>query len=871
MVRPVVVVLALVGCWACGDNVTRAPIDNGGGGDSPLCRTNGLCVEAPAPLEVPLIAVTPGPAGDIWAASAGDVLHWDDTGIHYERARSHANRQLRIESLVVGGTGVYALAAEPGGRNALVRRTHAGRWDLVEEVGAAIALSGQGGDAWVVTAAERVMHLEDEQWIDRGPLPGVKSLVANTPSDVWATMHDGRLAHYDGFVWKNRGKSPVTFSIRSVVGSADECWIVTMRDDVVHMKVDDMDPDHKPRIEPAIEVIAELRASAIVARSLGDVLVLGYDRFSQLPRAARFDGTMWTETTLPIAGRVFAATLAGDTLVTAGANGEITRDADHAATSTRAADAPSGLFAVAVAPGSDDVWGLDTTGALAHRSSDATWHVVSEAAQGRDLFVRVPGEPWLHDFQGRLQRFDGTSFVDTGLPYVYFACAQPGGGVVATTSLGAYASSDGRSFTPLATYLPYAPLSCPSDDAVWGTYFVSDARGVSRLDPSGGARGVAAGTEEAWMLAPLSTTVSNLDGGMWRTYDTVLDADGVLGDVAATAADNVWIVGAHGRVVTFDGGAFVRHDTGVDEMLVSVTTASATDVTAVGEDGSVAHWDGTSWAIVHAVSPSAIRDAHVFSPTNAIAVGVGGAVLAFDGTQWTAGPDVFGRGMSELHVVTPTNLWAVDATRTELWHFDGTGWTELGAEVAPFSAVSVEGTQVHVLDVSGQIWHLGAAGWERTTTIPWGYGGSLIPRGNGTRFAVGGSVGYLDDGMTTRPLDVAHSIVGARAGTDGMIRFADAEGRVWRVSDRVLSIGMPALPAEVFQLESALVLDDTHAWAVGATRAGQRRLMRRDGDAWVSVLEAAELPDRTLQPVGMDAAGLTTWFATSDGRLLRSP
>jgi len=875
--------IALVACWlcalacACGDNLPGGVTDDGGGGEGVVCRSNGLCLEHPRPLDVPLVAVTTGAANDIWAASAGDVLHWDGKGLHYERVRSREHLQLRVESVVAGGKGVYALAGPPGRRPALVRRTHYGTWEIVEDIHeAALALSGRDGDAWLLTASAHVMHLEGSSWIDEGPLPDARSLVATAPSEVWASFHDGRLAHYNGVVWSNRGRATTSFAIRSVVGNSDECWIVTGRDEVLHMKVDALDPARKPRIEQAVEVAPDFAASAIVGRSLFDIWLFGYGRSAGQPRILHYDGLAWTETPLPVVGRVYAATLAGDQLVTAGAAGEITRDADRGVVSTRAADAPGALRLVANAPGTADVWAVDPAGLLAHRAVDATWHVVAPTPPARQLFVRVEGEPWILDNQGALRRFDGAGFVDAALPYVYYACAQPSGGIVANTQSGTYASMDGRVFAQVAQ-LPYSPLSCPADDAVWGTYFVRDALGDSRLYPQGGSRAVAATTEEAWITSPFSRSVSNLDGGLWRTYDDLLGADGWIGDVAATSATNVWLVGAHGRASLFDGMRFERHDTGVDESIVSVQAPSMIDVTAVGQDGTIFHWNGLAWSSTSAPTPSALRDAHMFSATSGVAVAAAdGRLFTYDGTSWTGGPEVFGAGtsMGELQVAFPTDMWAVDSARTRLWHFDGTTWTELGAGIAPIRALSVEGSHVHVLGAGGTIFRFDGTTWVPTTTIPGASSAqtsALVPRGNGTRFAVGGSTGYLDDGVAAAPLEIASPLVDVRGGTDGVVRLADARGRLWRIAARVLLIAEPELPSDVTQLERAMVLDDTRAWAIGFTPTGERRLLRRDGDTWVTVLEATELPDTTLAPTSMAANAFSAWFTTADGRLLRSP
>lgn len=77
--------------------------------------------------------------------------------------------------------------------------------------------------------------------------------------------------------------------------------------------------------------------------------------------------------------------------------------------------------------------------------------------------------------------------------------------------------------------------------------------------------------------------------------DPVTGIDSLFG-IWGTSATNAWAVGAHGKILHFDGTQWTSVATPTSFRLSRVWGSSATDVWAVG-DTALVHYDGTSWKV----------------------------------------------------------------------------------------------------------------------------------------------------------------------------------------------------------------------------------------------------------------------------------
>ena len=238
--------------------------------------------------------------------------------------------------------------------------------------------------------------------------------------------------------------------------------------------------------------------------------------------------------------------------------------------------------------------------------------------------------------------------------------------------------------------------------------------------------------------------VQHWDGSSWTL---VAGPDGGvenigLTDVSATAADDVWAVGATapGTGVVLRYAVFHWNGSGwalsfgpeEDGSLLGVVALAPDDVWAVGfredEAGRVEtlalHWDGVGWSTVPTLSEGAFSVLYrvaAVAPDDVWAVGVAAAgaigegrrstlVQHWDGTSWDVVPSPnAGAGDSALvDIAAPAakDVWAVgyNDEGTLIEHWDGTTW-----EVFP-SPASDGALQGVAADSGGLVWAVGEDG-----------------------------------------------------------------------------------------------------------------------------------------------------------------
>ena len=207
---------------------------------------------------------------------------------------------------------------------------------------------------------------------------------------------------------------------------------------------------------------------------------------------------------------------------------------------------------------------------------------------------------------------------------------------------------------------------------------------------------------------------------------------GLLYDMAALAADDIWAVGQAGGfgdggatsvplAVHWNGSSWSEVDVpGVANRhheLSDVVAIAHDDVWAVGDYRNIAgafhaityHWDGQAWS--HIDSPiehmgtSGLDDVVATGPNDVWAIGVAEGAVAlmhWDGSQWSLAPAPANSGGS-LAAVGPMDLWA--SGWNGFWHWDGTAWTEVPAAVPGASYVIRGGGMEIVGDCD--IWSVG--------------------------------------------------------------------------------------------------------------------------------------------------------------------
>lgn len=212
-------------------------------------------------------------------------------------------------------------------------------------------------------------------------------------------------------------------------------------------------------------------------------------------------------------------------------------------------------------------------------------------------------------------------------------------------------------------------------------------------------------------------------------------------DAWASGPDDVFVVGAAGTIIRWNGTAWSPMTSSTTQMLRAVWGTGPSDVFAAGDNGTVLRWNGSSWA---AMTPSPTTT-EVFTGLwgtandNVYAVTDSGSIFRWNGSSWqstasglSGAGGVWGSAANDIYVVGGNG---------SVVHWNGTAWSApslitngLNAGVFGFDAANV-----FAYGQTGRIYRLVAGNWTQMTTGTtanilgmWGTGPNDI-------FAVGGA------------------------------------------------------------------------------------------------------------------------------------
>lgn len=254
----------------------------------------------------------------------------------------------------------------------------------------------------------------------------------------------------------------------------------------------------------------------------------------------------------------------------------------------------------------------------------------------------------------------------------------------------------------------------------------------------------------------------------------------ILYGISGTASDNVYVGGANGRLLHWNGTEFSR--------LARVCTVRITDIHALTEtsiwmctyDDSIFHYNGTTWTGYKGNTGERLYDIFAVSDTDVWVAGDGGQVSHFNGSDWTAtvvGSDtdfwkgLWGTASNNIILVgyydrafkytgtwaqiTPSgfgnnceDVWGSSADNvyiaawSKVFHYAGGSILTLSVDISPTRLYGVWGSSandVFAAGNDGKIVHFNGSQWEymvSNTTLHfrgiWGSGPKDV-------FAIGGS------------------------------------------------------------------------------------------------------------------------------------
>ena len=222
---------------------------------------------------------------------------------------------------------------------------------------------------------------------------------------------------------------------------------------------------------------------------------------------------------------------------------------------------------------SNDIWGSAYTpggsGFALYHYEGAQWSYVPRGLNGA-LWGAAPNDVWFTGEPGVVMHYDGVNFTGVSNP-----------GINAFYQVTGVASNDvwffGHQGPTIAHWNGSAltAVAAPVLDRLWAGWAVS--------------------TNNVWATGSADATGQNAitvhwDGTAWSTVTVpAFVGPGIMQGMWAAGANAVWMVGARGQIVQFDGAQWLAQPTPTTSDLVGAWGFSPTDVWVVGTGGAILH------------------------------------------------------------------------------------------------------------------------------------------------------------------------------------------------------------------------------------------------------------------------------------------
>jgi hypothetical protein len=183
-----------------------------------------------------------------------------------------------------------------------------------------------------------------------------------------------------------------------------------------------------------------------------------------------------------------------------------------------------------------------------------------------------------------------------------------------------------------------------------------------------------------------------------------------LAGISGVSSSAVFVVGARGTVLHFDGARWKEQQSGTSRNLSAVWAVSPTDVFAVGFDGLILHFDGKEWRSQTSGTTRTLSAIWGDSPSNVIAVGRSGTILRYDGRAWHTEQSGTGQDLLAVWGSSSSDVYA-GGTRGTLLHFSGGSWSPVQIRLEKLLQVQETYSQFNALGGTSPT-DVYAAGWQ---------------------------------------------------------------------------------------------------------------------------------------------------------------
>ncbi len=252
---------------------------------------------------------------------------------------------------------------------------------------------------------------------------------------------------------------------------------------------------------------------------------------------------------------------------------------------------------------------------------------------------------------------------------------------------------------------------------------------VATIDENGTATAVASGqvtiaADVDGRVGYALLTVSTPEVGPITLWSAQYPAAVTLFGVWGTSPTDIYVVGALGTILHYDGTDWRAMTSGTSDYLVAVWGSSSSDVYAHGCPAydpnlpnyrcTTLHCDGTEWSEMASGYPRHLMGVWGTSSTDVYAVGELGRILHYDGTEWSVMTSGTNLNLHGVWGTSASDVYAVGDLGTIL-HYDGNTWSGMnsGTTWQLRGVWGTSSTDVYAAGLGGTILHYDGTSWSQ--------------------------------------------------------------------------------------------------------------------------------------------------------------
>ncbi|MBI5234886.1 MAG: hypothetical protein HY886_01360 [Deltaproteobacteria bacterium] len=597
-----------------------------------------------------------------------------------------------------------------------------------------------------------------------------------SPTEGWAVGANGAIRRWDGTKWKVF-PSPIDSSVGSTT------W---------------------PAGLYGIDMLSSTLGWAVYANTS-----------SGLGKMIRFDGTRWSEETIPSGtpSLYVVKMLSSTDGWAAGASGTMLRY-DGASWTAATSPTTSAIYAID-GVSSNEIWAAGSTGTSIFKWNGSSWttYTLPASASIRSIHMLSASDGWAVGSGGKIFRYNGSSWssvtspTTTALYSVRMVSSTDGwavGGVAGSGSV--ILRWNGSTWSTYNTYASVSYLYAVNMLSTTEGWALGYDGAIFRWNGSAWSEYAGVYSDYIWDMVFASDTdgwaisqsgkMLRYNGAEWTTYAS--PTTNLLFAIDTVSANEAWFAGPNDYFWKYLNGSWTSVANGSGKWMFGIDMLSSSAGWAVGY--GIARWDGASWSGVASPTANVLNSVKMLSSTEGWAVGNSGTIIKWDGASWTTVASPTTQTLTAIDMVSSTKGWAVgydNATNNGIMlEYNGVSWSMLTLPTPTTTTIgalrdirmrsSTEGIAVAgstMLAYDGTSWKYSQTPTDASYAVAYTPSGTPWTAGYATFME---RVDYFPTGTVTNSLDAGSAVYWTNssfsatqpAGTSVAFRWATSDDNV---------------------------------------------------------------------------------------------